>query len=97
MYVLVSNNFEEIKSFLENLKFVKANQNYLDVNPVTNSQDKINELKPLNLKTLNLESKALQMNNNIDELLKSYNETISIVNEKFEMFEKLISNLEKSN
>ncbi len=90
MYFLLISNFDELKSFLENLNYVKKNQKYLELNPIVDAQDKIKTMKPLELKTMNLESKISKMTDNIDNLLQNYNETIEIINQKFALYNELL-------
>lgn len=90
MYFLLISNFDELKSFLENLNYVKKNQKYLELNPIVDAQDKIKTMEPLELKTMNLESKISKMTDNIDNLLQNYNETIEIINQKFALYNELL-------
>ena len=90
MYFLLISNFDELKSFLENLNYVKKNQMYLELNPIVDVQYKIKTMKPLELKTMNLESKISKMTDNIDNLLQNYNETIEIINQKFALYNELL-------
>ena len=46
MYLMILSNYDELKSFLVNLNYVKTNQNYLELNPIVDGQDKIKKLKP---------------------------------------------------
>lgn len=90
MYFLLMSNFEELQTFLKNLNYVKKNQKYLELNPIVDGQDKIKKLKPLELKTMSLESKMTKMTDNIDNLLQNYNETIEIINKKFALYNLLL-------
>lgn len=90
MYFLLMSNFDELKTFLENLNYVKKNQKYLELNPIVDAQDKIKMMKPLELKTMNLESKISKMTDNIDNLLQNYNETVEIINQKFALYNELL-------
>ena len=56
-----------------------------------NKQEKINAIKPLELQSMNLEAKVSKMNDNVDNLLKNYNETIDIINKKFALYNQLLS------
>ncbi len=94
MYLMIMSNFDEMKEFSINLNFIKENQNYLELNPVVDGQDKIQKLKPLELKTMDLDTKVLQISNNVDTLLKNYNETVGVINQKFSMYNKLLKKLE---
>jgi len=38
---MIISNFDEMKKFGKNLNFIKEHQNYLDLSPVSDSQDKI--------------------------------------------------------
>ena len=90
MYFLLMSNFDELKTFLENLNYVKKNHKYLELNPIVDAQDKIKMMKPLELKTMNLESKISKMTDNIDNLLQNYNETVEIINQKFALYNELL-------
>ncbi len=94
MYLMIISNYDELKKFCKNLNFIKENQNYLELTPVVDSQDKILKLKPLELQTMDIESKVLQLSNNIDNLLKNYNQTVNVINEKFNMYDKLLKKYE---
>lgn len=94
MYWMIISNYDEMKEFSKNLNYVKDNQNYLELNTIVDGQDKIKKLKPLELQTMDLETKALQVSNNIDVILKNYNETVGIINEKISMYNKLLKKLE---
>ncbi len=95
MYTMIISNFDEMKDFSKNLNFVKENQSYLELNPVVDGQDKIKSIKPLEIKTIDLETKVLQVSNNVDSLLKNYNETVNVINEKFSMYNKLLKKMEE--
>jgi len=97
MYLLIISNLEELKKFGKNLAFIKDNQNYLSLNPITDIQDKIYKLKPIELSTMDLETRVLQISNNVDVLLTSYNDTINIINEKFSLYNKLLKSYEETN
>ncbi len=94
MYLMIISNFDEMKKFGKNLNFIKEHQNYLELSPVLDSQDKIQKLKPNELKTLDLETKVLQLTRNIDSLLVNYNESANAINEKFAMYNKLLKKYE---
>jgi hypothetical protein len=94
MYLLIISNYDELRRFAKNLNFIKSNQNYLELNPVVDGNQKIMKLKPLEISTMNLETKVMQITNNIDILLQNYNQTIDVVNEKFSMYNKLLKSLE---
>jgi hypothetical protein len=93
--MMIVSNYDEMKTFSKNLNYIKDNQNYLEFNPIVDGQDKIKQLKPLELKSLDLESKVMQMDENVDNLAKAYNETVDVINEKFSFYNRLISRLEK--
>jgi hypothetical protein len=94
MYLLIISNYDELRKFGKNLHFIKSNQNYLELNPVVDGNEKIMKLKPLEMNSMNLETKVMQVTNNIDILLQNYNQTIEVVNEKFSMYNKLLKSLE---
>ena len=91
MYFLLMSNYDEIRSFLENMKYIKKNQKYLELNPIVDVDEKINTINPLELHSMNLEAKVSKMNDNVDNLLKNYNETIDIINKKFALYNQLLS------
>ena len=43
---------------------------------------------------MDIESKVLQLSNNIDNLLKNYNQSVNVINEKFNMYDKLLKKYE---
>lgn len=92
--MMIISNFDELESFGKNIQYIKDNQNYLELDPILDSQEKINKLKPLELQTMDVETKSMQISQNIDTLLKNYNETVQVINEKFSLYDKLISKLE---
>lgn len=92
MYFLLLSNFDELKNFLGNLNYIKKNQKYLELNPISDSNEKIKQLQPLELKTMDMEAKMDKMSENIDDLLKNYNETIDIINKKFALYNELLDN-----
>lgn len=94
MYLMIISNFDEMKKFGKNLNFIKEHQSCLDLSPVVDSHDKIQKLKPNELKTMDLETKVLQLTRNIDSLLVNYNESASAINEKFAMYNKLLKKYE---
>ncbi len=94
MYVLITDKSDEIKTFLENINYVKENLNFLELNPITDGNKKIESIKPLEIDSIDLDSKLLKINNNVDVLLKNYNETCEVINKKFALYDKLLSNLE---
>ena len=82
-------NQEEIESFLKNIEFIKQNQQYLESN-LNNSDENIKIIKPLEVKSMNIENKVNKMSDNIDNLLKNYTETIDIINKKFALYNELL-------
>jgi hypothetical protein len=94
MYLMILSNESEMQKFSKNLNTVKENQSFLDLNAVAEGPEKIVEIKPLELKTMDMETKVMQISQNIDDLLKNYSETVDVINEKFNLYNKLISNLE---
>ena len=82
-------NQEEIESFLKNIEYIKQNQQYLESN-LNDIDEKIKIIKPLEVKSMNIESKVNKMSDNIDNLLKNYTETIDIINKKFALYNELL-------
>ena len=82
-------NQEEIESFLKNIEYIKQNQQYLESN-LNDIDEKIKIIKPLEVKSMNIESKVNKMSDNIDNLLKNYTETIDIINKKFALYHELL-------
>ncbi len=82
-------NQDKIESFLKNIEFIKQNQQYLESN-LNNSDENIKIIKPLEVKSMNIENKVNKMFNNIDNLLKNYTETIDIINKKFALYNELL-------
>ena len=82
-------NQEEIESFLKNIEYIKQNQQYLESNS-NDIDEKIKIIKPLEVKSMNIESKVNKMSDNIDNLLKNYTETIDIINKKFALYHELL-------
>ena len=82
-------NQEEIESFLKNIEYIKQNQQYLESNS-NDIDEKIKIIKPLEVKSMNIESKVNKMSDNIDNLLKNYTETIDIINKKFALYNELL-------
>ena len=83
-------SYDNIKSFLSGVKFLKNNQKFLETNPITNGEEKMKTLKNYELKTIDLESKMTKMTDNIDRLLQNYNEPVDIINKKFALYNKLL-------
>ena len=82
-------NQEEIESFLKNIEYIKQNQQYLESDS-SDIDEKIKIIKPLEIKSMNIESKVNKMSDNIDNLLKNYTETIDIINKKFALYNELL-------
>lgn len=97
MYLLITDKLEEIKSFVENINYIKENLNFLELNPVSDCNKKIELIKPLEVESIELDSKLTNINNNIDILLKNYNETCDVINKKFALYDKLLKRLENKN
>jgi len=97
MYLLITDKLEEIKNFVEHITFFKENLNFLDLNPITDSNKKIEMIKPIEVESIDLESKLSNVNKNVDILLKNYNETCSVINKKFALYDKLLKRLENKN
>ena len=83
-------SYDNIKNFLSGVKFLKDNRKFLEVNPMSNSEEKMKMLKSYELKSIDLESKMTKMTDNIDQLLQNYNETVDIINKKFALYNKLL-------
>lgn len=96
MYLLIMSNFDELKSFLGNIVFVKENSKLLDYDPIVEVEEKTNLIRPLDLKTLNHETKLTQISESIDELVKNYTTSVQHINEKFAFYSQIISQLENS-
>ena len=76
MHLLILTNYEELLQFSKNLKVVKENQKYLEFNPVIDGKEKIKKIKPLELKSLNMESNVNLISTNIDTLIQNYHQTV---------------------
>ena len=94
MYYLIDDKSDEIKTFLDNTNYVKENLNFLEMNPITDANKKIDMIKPLEEKSIELDSKLMKLDTNVDILLKNYNETCDVINRKFAMYDKLLKKLE---
>ena len=92
MYNTLICNYDGIKYFLSGVKFLKNNQKFLELNPLSNGEEKMKTLQSLELKTIDLESKMTKMSDNIDLLLENYNETVDIINKKFALYNQLLDN-----
>ena len=90
MYNDLITNYDGIKYFLNNVKFIQNSQDILKVNPMTNSEDKIKEVQKSELKAIDLENKVSKMTDNIDNLLQNYNETVDIINQKFALYNQIL-------
>ena len=89
IFTLLMLNQEEIESFLKNIEFIKQNQQYLESDS-SDIDEKIKIIKPLEVKSMNIESKVNKMSDNIDNLLKDYTEIIDIINKKFTLYNELL-------
>ena len=92
MYNTLICNYDGIKYFLSGVKFLKNNQKYLELNPLSNGEEKMKTLQSYELKTIDLENKMTKMSDNIDLLLQNYNETVDIINKKFALYNQLLNN-----
>lgn len=90
-YFLIMSNFDELENFLKNINYIKKNQKSLEVNLMIEGDKKINEIRPLELKGMELESKASKMTENIENLVKNYTETIEVINKKFKLYNDLLN------
>jgi hypothetical protein len=94
MYFLIENKEEDIRNFLDNINYLKENLKFLEMNPITDANKKIEMLKPLEEKSIGLDSNLMKININIDTLLKNYSETCDVLNRKFAIYDKLLKKLE---
>ena len=85
-------NYDGIKIFLSSVKYLKNNQKFLELNPLSNGEEKMKTLQSHEIKTIDLESKMAKMTDNIDLLLQNYNETVDIINKKFALYNQLLDN-----
>ena len=92
MYNTLICNYDSIKKFLIGANYLKNNQKYLELNPLSNGEEKMKTLKSYELKNIDLESKMTKMSDNIDLLLQNYNETVDIINKKFALYNQLLEN-----
>ena len=92
MYNTLICNYDGIKYFLTGVKFLKNNEKYLELNPLSNGEEKMKTLQGFELKTIDLESKMTKMSDNIDALLENYNETVDIINKKLDLYNQLLDN-----
>ena len=83
-------SYDNIKTFLSGVKFLKNNQKFLETDPMKKKKKKMKTLKTYELKSIDLESKMTKMTDNIDLLLQNYNETVDIINKKFALYNKLL-------
>jgi hypothetical protein len=97
MYLLITDKLDEIRSFTDNINYVKENLNFLELNPITDCNKKIEMIKPLEVESIELDSKLSKVGNNIDILLKNYNETCDVINKKFALYDKLLRRIESNN
>jgi hypothetical protein len=77
--------------FAKRLSVIKSNQNFLEYNPLIDSESKIQKLRPLEVSTMDMETKVMQVSDNIDCLMKSYHETIGVINQKFALYNSLLN------
>jgi hypothetical protein len=94
MYFLIENKEEDIKNFLDNIKYLEENLHKLEENQITDANNKMEMIKPLEEKSIGLDSNLMRINMNVDTLLKNYSETCDVVNRKFAMYDKLLKKLE---
>jgi len=92
MYNTLICNYDKIKYFLTGVKFLKNNQKFLEINPLSNREEKAKMLHENEKKTIDLETKMAKMTENIDNLLQNYNETVDIINKKFALYNQLLDN-----
>ena len=92
MYNTLICNYSGINEFMNGVKYLKNNQKFLELNPLSNGEEKMKTLQSYELKTIDLESKMTKMSDNIDLLLENYNETVDIINKKFALYNQLLDN-----
>jgi hypothetical protein len=97
MYSMILANYEEIESFLANLKFINENQKILDYDPIVDLETKIQTIKKHELDCITQSTNIYQTHDSIDQLAIAYSESISNVNEKLYNFNRLIDALEVLN
>ncbi len=95
MYILLMANFDELESFLLNVKYIKENQNLIDYNPLYEVEEKRKVLRPIELKAINLYSQIHQIHESIDKVSETYSHSVSGVNQKFAYLNKLFNKLEE--
>jgi hypothetical protein len=95
MYLLITSNYDELKEFANGLKAIKDNQQCLEFNPVIDTETKIQKINPLEVTTMDMETKVMQITDNIDNLMKSYHDTIGIINQKFALYNNLLNKIER--
>jgi hypothetical protein len=97
MNSMILANYEEIESFLANLKFINENQKILDYDPIVDLETKIQTIKKHELDCITQSTNIYQTHDSIDQLAIAYSESISNVNEKLYNFNRLIDALEVLN
>ena len=95
MYVLIMTNFDELESFLNNLKFIKDNQNVLDFDIIKDLEEKKKAIKPLELKGINLYSKINQIHESVDRISENYSKSVDILNDKIFIYNELLEKMIK--
>lgn len=95
MYVLIMTNFDELESFLNNLKFIKDNQNVLDFDIIKDLEEKKKEIKPLELKGINLYSNINQIHESVDRISENYSKSVDILNDKIFIYNELLEKMIK--
>jgi hypothetical protein len=95
MYYLILSNDDELREFARGLKMIKDNQNCLEFNPVIDTEDKIKKINPLEVNSMDMETKVIQLTDNIDDLMKSYHGAIDIINQKFALYNNLLNKIER--
>lgn len=95
MYVLIMTNFDELESFLNNLKFIKDNQNVLDFDIIKDLEEKKKAIKPLELKGINLYSNINQIHESVDRISENYSKSVDILNDKIFIYNELLEKMIK--
>ena len=97
MYALIIVNFDEIESFLLNLKYIKDNQKILEYEPIIDIDEKKNILREKEINSIDLFTKVYQTHESVDKLCSTYYESVSNLNEKFDLYTKILDALEVLN
>lgn len=95
MYVLVMTNFDELESFLNNLKFIKENQKVLDFDIIKDLEEKKKTIKPLELKSINLYSNINQIHEAVDKISDNYSKSVELLNDKIFIYNELLDKMIK--